>query len=251
MTNLKDLKPYFLLILFFFFCLFIFSKIAWPIPLSMVSTVTNKMEAYTVTGEGKAVAKPDIAYVSIGVEGSGVTVKQAQNQINEVMTKVIAGLKKTGINTDQDIKTSNYSINPDYDWNSGRQKIAGYRADAELSVKVKDIEKINQVVDSSTENGANQINRITFDVDDKEKLEANARKEAVANAKKKAEAAARIAGFKLGKLINYYESSNDYDRPISMKNMPVGMGEGEMAETNIQTGTQEIKINVTLSYQLE
>jgi uncharacterized protein len=251
MNNLEKPKFYFLVIIFFFFCLFIYSKLSGSIPLSIISTVTNKIDTYSVTGEGKVVTKPDIAYVSIGVEGNGVTVKLAQTQINEVMQKVVNGLKTIGIDTEKDVKTSSYAINPTYDWTSGKQRITGYSADTQLSVKVKDIDKINQVIDSATENGANQINGISFDVEDKEKLEADARKKAVADAKKRAEQAASIAGFKLGKIINYSENANNTPQPATYGRGDLKLAESAVPSTDIQTGSSEIKIIVTLSYQLE
>lgn len=251
MNNSQKPQTFFLIIIFFFLCLFIYSKLTGSIPLSIISTVTNKVDTYSVTGEGKVIVKPDIAYVLIGVEGNGSTVKQAQTQINGVMQKVVDGLKTVGINTEKDIKTSNYSINPTYDWTSGKQRITGYNANTQLSVKVRDIDKVNQVIDSATENGANQINSVFFDVENKEKLEGQVRKEAVAAAKRKAETTAQTVGFKLGKIINYSESSNKVVQPIAYSRGDMKLAESPVPTTDIQTGSSEIKITVTLSYQLE
>lgn len=239
----------FLIFVLFFLSLFLYTKLIGPIPFSVISTNTNKTDVFSVSGEGKVIVKPDIAYVSVGVEATGATVKQTQDKINSAINNVIASVKKLGID-EKDIKTTNYSIHPTYDWTSGRQRIIGFTANTNLSVKIRNIDKVNEVIDQATASGANQIGGISFDVDDKTKAEDQARKDAVAEAKKKAKQASEIAGFKLGKIINYSESTNDYPRPLNY-------GGGLMLEkaaapaTDIQTGSSEIKITVSLSYQIE
>lgn len=239
----------FLIFVLFFLSLFLYTKLIGPIPFSVISTNTTKTDVFSVSGEGKVIVKPDIAYVSVGVETTGTTVKQTQDKMNTSINTVIASLKKLGID-EKDIKTTNYSIRPTYDWNSGKQRITGYAANTNLQVKVRNIDKVNEVIDQATSSGANQVGGISFDVDNKEKAENEARTQAVEQAKKKAQQVAQIAGFKLGKIINYSESDNNYPRPINY-------GGGLMLEkaaapaTDIQTGSSEIKITVSLSYQIE
>lgn len=250
-TYLSKITPAFLIIVFFFLAISVYSKVGNPLPFSVNSTVTNKTDIFTVTGEGTVSIQPDIAYINVGIQKSASTVKLAQSQINETMDKIAAGLKTLGIDS-KDIKTSSYSINPNYDWSSSTQKITGYSASTYLKVKITNIDKINDVIDSATTNGANQVNNITFDVEDRQTAEADARQQAVAEANQKAESAAKAAGFKLGKLIGYSESSNDnLLRPITYsKTISVAADEAVGGGTSIQTGSEEIKINVNLSYQI-
>lgn len=247
--HLQKVFPFFLVIVFFFVVLFCYSKLAGPIPLTINSTVTNKTDVFTVAGEGKVVVKPDIAYVSVGIEKTAATVEQVQDQVNRVNQDLIEGLKKLGIDS-KEIQTESYTINPNFDWNSGRQKITGYTASTSLSVKVKKIDQINAVIDAATAGGANQVGGISFDVEDKEKLQETARQDAVAQAKRKAEQAAETAGFKLGRIINYSESAGGVIPQPLYNRADAKMGAGAPA-TEIQTGSQEIKITVSLSYQIE
>lgn len=85
-------------------------------------------------------------------------------------------------------------------------------------------------------------------MDDKIKAENEAREKAVADAKKKAETAAKIAGFKLGRIINYSEGTADFPRPIPLR----AIGTTEMASdiTQVEPGSTEIIITVTLSYEI-
>ncbi len=247
---LAKIFPWFLLIIFLFFSLFAYTKLVGPISFSVSSVSTTKTDIFSVSGEGKAIVKPDIALVNVGIEANGATVKETQNQINTVINKVSTALKGLGI-AEKDIKTVNYSINPNYDWGSGRQRIIGYHANTTLEVKVRDIDKANEVIDSATASGANQIGNITFDVEDKTKAEAEARQQAVDEAKKKAGEIAKASGLKLGKIINYSEGSSGLPVPMVRESMKLGLGGGAAPTTDIQPGSSEIRIVVNLSYQLE
>src|SRR3989344_1456639 len=197
----------------FFLLLFSVTKLFGPIPFSVNSVTTTKFTTFDVTGEGKVTVKPDVASVTVGIQATGSTVKTVQEQINSVINKVSDAVKKLGVDA-KDIQTTNYSINPTYDYSGGNQKITGYSASTNLLIKVKQIDKINQVIDAATQNGANQVSGISFDVLDKTKIENEARAKAVVEAKEKAQNAAKIAGFKLGKIINYSENMDGYPVPM-------------------------------------
>jgi uncharacterized protein YggE len=237
-------------ILAFFVLLFAYTKLAGPIPFSLNSVVTTKTDTFSVSGEGKVSVTPDIALVTAGVSAQGTTVKAVQQELNTKMNAVTAAIKTVGIEG-KDIQTSNYNIGPTYDYSAGKQKLTGYEASSNLTIKVRVIDRANAVVDAATANGANEVGGISFGIDDKTKAEDEARKLAVAEAKKKAETAAKTAGFALGRIINYQESQGPELRPMAMYDkgaIPVAGGGG--APTEISTGTDEVVVTVSLTYQL-
>lgn len=235
-------------ILTFFVLLFIYSKFFGPIPFSVNSVTTTKSSTFDVTGEGKATAKPDIAILNVGIQASSASVKAVQDQINTVTNKVSQALKQQGIDS-KDIQTTGYNISPNIDFKEGSQKIKGFSASTNLSIKVRDIDKVNLVIDTATGSGANQIGGVTFDIDDKTKVENEARQKAVAEAKKKAEGASKIAGFKLGKIINYSENFGEGPRPIPLRAASQGSAEAAIP-TLLEPGSTEVTVNVTLSYEI-
>lgn len=235
-------------ILAFFVILFIYTKAAGPIPFSISSVTTSKSDTFNVSAEGTVFAKPDIATLNVGISAQGATVKAVQDQTNSIINKVSASIKELGVE-EKDIQTTNYQINPNYDFQSGTQRITGYSASTNLSIKVRNIDLVNQVIDQATENGANQVGGVTFDVDDRAKVENEARQKAVEAAKKKAESAAKIAGFKLGRLVNYSEDFVGGPRPIPLR-MSVGAPEAQELETAVEPGSSEIRVVVTLSYEI-
>jgi len=228
------------------------SRVVGPLPLSVTSTVTQKQSTFDVTGESKITTVPDKAVVSLGISVNESTVKAAQDKANTIINNINAELGKLSIDK-KDIKTDNYSLYPNYDYSNGAQRITGYNVNANLSVSITDFAKLNQAVDAATNVGANQVGGITFTLsDDKRKeVENEARKEAIENAKAKAQELSGLAGMKLGKIVNVYETPQ-YDG-IYAKDMmaaaPQALGSGGGAPTNIEPGSTTFNFTVTLSYE--
>ncbi len=236
------------IIVVFFLSLFAYTKLAGPIPFSLSSIVTTKTDTFTVTGEGKSTAIPDIAVVNAGVTAQGATVAVVQENINSKTNAIIAAVKKLGIKS-EDIQTTNYSVNPTYDYQNTTQRITGYTANNTINIKVRDTARANEVIDGATAAGANQIGGVSFDVSDKTKAENEAREKAIAQAKKKAETAAKAAGFTLGKVINYTEGVGG-GMPGPMYAKADAVMNPERSATQIEPGSSEITISVSLSYEI-
>lgn len=243
----STLAVVFLTLISFFLLLFFYTKLFGPIPFQINNINTNKTDTFNVTGEGTVLIKPDMAIINAGIESSALTVKAAQEQINNVSSKIASSVKSLGVE-EKDLKTINYSIFPIYDYKENTQKITGYRANATLAIKVQNIDKVNDVIDAATESGANKINGISFDVDDKTKTENEARQQAVKQAKQKADSAAKIAGFSLGRMVNYQEDFNGSVRPMNI--VGAELNTKAAASTQVEPGSSEIKVTVTLSYEI-
>lgn len=245
-----------IVILFFFAALFAYTRLAGPIPFDVNSVSTSKSDAFSVTGEGKVDAKPDSATVRLGVVARANTEEAAKNQLNTNINNVIEELKALGVPEDK-IKTENFNIYPEYDNIrplpadapvSDRDRISGYTGNTNLTITVETAELANRVVDAGVAAGANQVGGVDFQVKDKTASLNKARELAVADAKKKAEDAARIAGFKLGKVINYAEGQGGgYPVPMMARAEDAKVSS---APTQIQPGTNEIIVTVTLSYEI-
>ena len=88
----------------------------------------------------------------------------------------------------EDIQTSNYGLWAEQRYtDEGPQGIAGYHVSNQVSVTIRDINKLSDVLAAVTEAGANGIAGIAFSVDDPAALEAEAREKAVADARTRAE----------------------------------------------------------------
>ncbi|KKQ29062.1 MAG: hypothetical protein US43_C0009G0009 [Candidatus Levybacteria bacterium GW2011_GWA1_37_16] len=229
-----------ILIVFFFY-----TKFAGPIPFSVNSVQTTKTNLFTASGTGKATGIPDTAQISIGVTKTASTVAAAQEQANSAANKIIKDLERLGI-AEKNIKTTNYSINPNYDFARGGQNITGYTVTQTLEVEVTPIDVANKAIDVATADGANLVGGINFTFNDKTKkdLEDKSRNEAVRMAKEKAQSLAKVTGIRLGKIVDVQESNGFEPRPFAIQSL-----EGKSADTQLQPGENTITIDVTLSYE--
>lgn len=261
MPFLKTLGVISFSIVFTLVGLFVYTKVAGPIPFSITSVTTQQSEAFSVTGEGRSSIKPDKATVRLGVVADGPTADAAKNKMNEVINKVTAEIKALGIQ-DKDIKTENISVYEDYnnrpvmaekigatqpvpDPNS---KATSYRANTTLVINASQIDLANKIIDVGTKNGVNQLGGVQFDNTDKAAAENDARVKAVADAKAKAEIAAKTAGFKLGKIINYSEGNGGGG--TLMYAAKAGDNSTSNQKTELQPGENEVTMSVTLSYEV-
>jgi len=231
------------------FIFFLYTKLAGPIPFSVQSVQTTKTNLFTASGTGKATGIPDTAQLSIGATKTALTVADAQNQANAAAEKIIKDLKLLGVE-EKNIKTTDYSVNPNYDYNrGGQQNITGYTVTQTLEVEITPIDIANKAIDTATSDGANVIGGIAFTFNDKTKkdLESKARTEAVKIAKEKAENLAKVTGIRLGKIVDVQESGNFEPRPIMMA---AGSLETKSApDTQLQPGENSITTTITLSYE--
>lgn len=246
---IRELKTPFFTILFILVGLFLYTKLAGPIPFSINSVTTTKTDLFSVSGTGKATVVPDTAKLSLGITINQPTVVAAQTEANRVMNQITSDVKTLGID-EKKIKTINYSVYPNYDYSAGSQRIRDYNVSATLEVTVTPLEKVNDVIDRATADGANMVGNIQFTVEEQKQteLERKARKDAIDEAKKKASQLANDAGMRLGKIINVSETPTGvpimYDRALPL----AGGGGGE--PTKVQPGETSITVSITLTYEV-
>jgi len=217
--------------------------------------ITNQPYARTITvdGEGKINATPDTGHMSLSVVSQGATVKQVTTDNNTKMNAVIAAVKGAGI-ADADITTSQYSLEPQYDYNSsssGTYKIKGYNLTQAIALKIHDLNKVDDVLDVGTKAGANEVGSLSFDIDDTGPVKAKARQQAFDKAKQKAQDMASEAGVSLGRIVTFSESTPYTPGPI-MYDMAVKSVGNEAAAPapTIQTGQQELTMDVSVTYEI-
>ncbi|MBI2635455.1 MAG: SIMPL domain-containing protein [Parcubacteria group bacterium] len=200
------------------------------------------------TGEGKIKAAPDTARVDIGLVTEGKDSITVQNENSEKMNAVIKFLKDKEKIADADIKTNNYSLSPKYDYVKGKSVLSGYVLNQTVTVTVRDLNRVGEVLDGAVTNGANQINSVSLFLDKPEELKNKAREEAVKQAKEKAVLTSSTAGFRLGRLVGFSEGFSG-EPPVFYEAMAVKGGAAPAPR--IEPGTQEISVNVTLTYMIK
>jgi uncharacterized protein YggE len=215
----------------------------WPGAQSsgIAQAVEEPTRTLTVVGEGTALAEPDVAWINVGVETLASTATEAIRENDNKMAKVDAKLQELGI-PDQDIQTSAYSINPEYNSQQDQPgQITGYRASNVVRVTIHDLEEVGSILDQATQAGADTINGISFGVEDQAELQAEARAEAMADAQARAVDLARLSGLQLGGVVSINEEGSDG---------PVPIANAVRAAPSIQPGQLEIHSRIQVTYAM-
>ncbi len=237
-------------IIFFFLVLFLFLvgirvfNISYPV----MVTNTSKSTELSVVGEGRVEVVPDTAFVDVGVNvNNAKTVDEAQAGINKVNNQIIAAMKALGIDK-KNIKTSNYSIYPNYDYSKETTgTIIGYNGNVTVSIKTDKVETVSSVIETATKSGANQVQGTRFEVGDPAKYRAEARNKAIENAQKEAKQLADSLGIKLGKVVNIVESTGTSNNGVTALYSERAMGGG--GGPAVEPGSQTITSVVTLYFE--
>lgn len=208
----------------------------------------EELRTITVSGEASDFVKTDMASVELVVVSEGENVQEVNTDNNEKMSDIVAALKKLGIE-DKDIQTTGYNLRPRYNYDKSPATIEGYQLTQNLSVKIRDLDKIETVITTGTDNGANRINGLNFSVDNKDEYVSEVRELAVQKAKDKASEIEDVVGIKLGDIIGYREIDNNSPQPpVFYETMKASGSSVDMA---IESGSQEIVSRIELIYEIK
>ena len=201
--------------------------------------------AISVTGEATVSVPPDLAEIEGGVTSEAKTAREASEANNTAMGKVLQALKGAGIE-EKDVQTSRLSLQPQSAPNrSGPSAIAGYRASNRVTVRVRDVTKVANVIDTLVGAGANEIGGINFVVSQASKLLDEARERAVADARRKAEIYAKAVGVTLGAPLSISEEGNA--APAPYRRMAAGMA----ASAPVAQGEETLQVTVSVSWAIK
>ena len=201
--------------------------------------------AISVTGEATVSAAPDLAQIEAGVTSEAKTAREASEANNAAMGKVLQALKGAGI-AEKDFQTSRLSLQPQSAPNRpGPSAIVGYRASNRVTIRLRDVTKLANVIDTLVGAGANDIGGINFMVSNASKLLDEAREQAVADARRKAEIYAKAAGVTLGAPLSISEEGSP--GPMPYRKMAVGMA----AAAPVAQGEETLQVTVSVSWAIK
>ena len=213
----------------------------------------RQYDVVRVNGSVTREVNPDTAFVSVGVMTQGKTAEEAKASNVVITDNIISSLRAYGI-ARADIKTTNYSLRPDYrEVTKGKREVVGYTMNYTLSVKVGDLDKLGAVIDLMFADGANTFNNVTFTVSDKKSIERELLALAVENAAEKAGIVANAGGRTLGKLLTAnigsvggmdYNESN-YDNVMLRKSVMASA-----PATQIMGGSLMVSAEVDVTFEL-
>jgi hypothetical protein len=199
----------------------------------------------STTGEATVSVAPDLAQIDGGVTSEAKTAREASDANNAAMGKVLLALKSAGIE-EKDFQTSRLSLQPQSAPNRpGPPTIVGYRASNRVTVRLREVAKLANVIDTMVSAGANDIGGINFMVSQASKLLDEAREQAIADARRKAEIYAKAAGVMLGAPLSISEEGAP--GPIPYRKMVAGMA----VSAPVAQGEETLRITVSVSWAIK
>ncbi len=212
----------------------------------------------SVSGDGKVFVKPDMAELTLSVYETENTSKAALEKVNERTNTIIKLIEDQGI-AKKDIQTTNFQVNPEYDWATSGRKLLGYKAVHSIKVTIKNVDekgtKVSKLIDSISEKDTKiEIQSITFDVENRSNALSEARKLAYEKAESKAKELAKLSDNKLGKAVVISDISYDYNTTTpntAMKNLEIASSADRAVATEVSTGEMELDIRIQVSFAIE
>ncbi|HEY8003848.1 MAG TPA: SIMPL domain-containing protein [Phenylobacterium sp.] len=198
---------------------------------------------------GEARAAPDMATISLGVTTEGATAAEAMAANARQIGQVLSALKSAGIAA-RDIQTSGLNLNAQYAYAQGQPpRLTGYQAANQLSVTVHDLSRLGATVDATVNAGANQVNGISFGLNDPTAAENAARLAAVKALAAKADLYARATGYRVSRLVSLSEGGG-YAPPPPLPMANFAKRDLAAAASRVEPGELKVRIDVTGLYEL-
>lgn len=221
------------------------------------------MNQINVTGKGEAISIPDVATFSFSVNETAKDVTEAQTKATTKINNALKALKDAGVE-DRDVKTTGYNINPHYEYTNGvctygsctpgKSTLTGYDVSQTIEVKVRDLKKAGSLFSTIGGLDVQNVNGLTFSIDDIDKVKAQARDLAIEDAKTKAQALSRQLGVKIVRITSFYDQSDEniyYARDAMMESSMVkGAMAPQAAAPSVPAGEQKVTARVSITYEI-
>lgn len=216
-------------------------------------------DTITVQGNGQATLPPDVARVSFTVENTATTVSDAQAATTKQANAAIEFVKKQGVE-DKDVKTLSYNISPQYSYAGPcpagaycpvrSPKVTGYQVSESVQVTVRDLTKVGVLLAGLGDLEVQNLYGPAFALDDSTAGYDAARADAIAKAKTQAERLAKQLDVRLGKIVNFSESSGGYPYPMYGYGMGGDGAESKAVLPDVPTGENTYSASVSITYEI-
>ncbi len=247
-------------------------------------TSAGKTGGITVSGQGSASSAPDLAIVTLGVEATGETIKEARNSAASALGKIIDTLLESEV-AEKNIQTSRLSIHPRYStrtitkcpanqgasgtaategptprlqearpedecYTERQSVITGYEVNNQLAVRLRDLDTVGDVIDDVTDAGGDltRFQGISFSLEDTGPLKYKALTAAIEDAQAKADHIADKSGVTLGELVRISEASSQIGDPHRASRLAFAM-ESVILESDVPTSVEGGLVTVSAAVQ--
>jgi hypothetical protein len=173
----------------------------------------------STSADGEVTLAPSRALVRLDIETRAATASEASNLAGRRVRAVREAIRALGFPLDS-IRTVSFTVNPTYDYQRG-QKPVDYRGFASIELNVRSLERVGVVLDTALAAGVTQVPVISFDSDSVPAARGLVIARALNRARSDADALAKAAGGRLGRLLSASTSGNPVPYPMVQARMAV------------------------------
>lgn len=211
------------------------------------------MAKVNVQGVGKVSGQPDIAVIQVLVHNKSKDQATARKENNVASEAVLAILKR--VVEDKDLYAQPARVWPDYNYTQKRgQQIKGYQASNSITAKLRNLEMAQTVVNeiNNVDSEKVQVSSFQIAIDDRTKIENEARSKALADAKQKAQLYASESGFSVIVLKSLDENMGErgYNPPRRAMAFAAAALESAPQDETLEMGNIDITVNVNACFKL-
>ena len=209
-----------------------------PLAAGATGTAAGDATLLSVSATGEASRAPDVATLSAGVVTQGPDANAAMRANATQMSKVIAAIRAAGV-AERDIQTTGINLHPTYRHVENEDpRISGYSANNSVSLRVRDIAKLGEVLDALVASGANNVNGPSFGIDQPDAVYDEARRKALEQGRARAEMYARTLGLQVRRIVSISEGGRMHApqpvyamaaRAMDAESTPVAAGENTLS----------------------
>lgn len=204
-----------------------------------------------LSAAGEVRLAPDMATLIFGVVTEAASAAEAMQLNARRMIGVSAALRRAGI-AERDIQTAGLSLSAQYDYvQNEAPRLRGYQASNRVTVIVPDLARTGEVADAVVAAGVNQIDGVSFGLQDPSAAEDQARRLAVRALQAKAALYAEALGVRLGGIRSLTEGGGYAPPPPMPMYRMAAMAESMDASTPVSGGELTVRVDITGVYDLE
>ncbi|HEV2863393.1 MAG TPA: SIMPL domain-containing protein [Pyrinomonadaceae bacterium] len=157
-----------------------------------------------VMGEAEEKAPPDTAVIVLTVVTQNARALEAQRQ-NAGRTEAVIAAVRAAAGEGAEVKTSDYNLDPQRNWNGTMPRIVGYEARNGVTVTTPHLDNVGACIDAATQAGANSVDGVTFRLREGNAARGRTLAEASKQAMQKAEAMAQALGGRIVRVVEEQE----------------------------------------------
>lgn len=222
-----------------------------------VENVKNEERTITIQASETVKVAPDMAVIVYGVNTEDKNAEVCQQKNSEKVAKVLEYLKEQGFE-ESSIATSDFSLDPMYDWSGKQRVLTGYEMRTQITVSDVAMEQAGALISKTVEAGANEILSVNYLSSKYDEAYQEALAKAVAQAKGKAEIMAHAEGYQVVEVVSMEEygdaQQGRYVESGLSRNAAykLGMAEaaGDTAAMSVMAGEMEVAARIQVVYKI-